>query len=214
LVWFFKTKFREQIIAMKSTLIITGILLTAVFVGCSKSDTTPVPPPPPPPVDPCLGVTITPVAGVTHTITGQLLGTITVTSPIGSGYVYSIAGVPFQPSPNFFNLAAGSYTVTVKNATNCSGTLAGLTINGYGPKFFAVRTIINGYCGPCHLNGTVNGGKNFDADNSVVSSWDRIKIRAVDGTPSFMPAAPNAQLTAIDKQKIVDWVNAGHRITD
>ena len=202
-----------QIIAMKSTLIITAILLTAIFAGCSKSDTTPVPPPPPP-VDSCLGVTITPVAGVTHTITGQSLGTITVTSPIGSGYLYSIAGVPFQPSTNFFNLPAGSYTVTVKNANNCSGTLAGVTINGYGPKFFAVRTIVKGYCGPCHLNGTISGGKNFDADSSIVSSWDRIKARAVDGMPTFMPQAPNAPLTAIDKQKIVDWVNAGHRITD
>ena len=198
---------------MKSTLIITGVLLTVIFAGCSKSDTTPVPPPPPP-VDPCLGVTITPVAGVTHTVTGQSSGTITVTSPIGSGFVYSIAGVPFQASTNFFNLAAGNYTVTVKNANNCLGTLAGVTINGYGPKFFAVRTIIKGYCGPCHLNGTISGGKNFDTDDSIVNSWNRIKARAVDGMPTFMPQAPNAPLTAIDKQKIVDWVNAGHRITD
>jgi hypothetical protein len=195
---------------MKATIIISAIILTVFFAGCSKSDTTPVPPPPPP-VDPCLGVTITPVAGVTHTITGQSLGTITVTSPIGSGFLYSIAGTAFQPSTNFFNLPAGNYTLTAKNANNCTGSIP-LTINGYGPKFFAVRTIINGYCGPCHLNGTISGGKNFDSDNSVVSSWDRIKIRTVDGNPTFMPQG--GQLTAIDKQKIVDWVNAGHRITD
>ena len=73
---------------------------------------------------------------------------------------------------------------------------------------------MKGYCGPCHLNGTISGGKNFDADNSIVTAWDRIKARAVDGLPTFMPQAPNAQLTAIDKQKIIDWVNAGHRITD
>jgi hypothetical protein len=46
----------------------------------------------------------------------------------------------------------------------------------------------------------------------VVNSWDRIKIRAVDGNPSFMPQG--GELTGPDKQKIVDWVNAGHRITD
>ena len=202
-----------QLNSMKRNIVCSAIILTVFFAGCSKSDTTPAPPPPPPPPDPCLGVTITPVAGITHTITGQSLGTITVTSPIGSGYVYSIAGAPFQPSTNFSNLPAGNYTLTAKNANNCTGSIP-LTINGYGPKFFAVRTIINGYCGPCHLNGTVSGGKNWDSDNSVVNSWDRIKVRAVDGIPSFMPAAPNAQLTAIDKQKIVDWVNAGHRITD
>lgn len=196
---------------MKKSIIYTVLLSVLLFAACSKSDTTPTPPPPPP-VDPCLGVTITPVGAVTHTTTGLTQGTITVTSPIGSGYLYSIGGT-FQASTNFFNLAAGSYTLIAKNANNCSGT-ATLTVNGYGPKFFQVRTIVNGYCGPCHLNGTLNGGKNFDADNNVVLSWDRIKARAVDGIPSFMPAAPNSPLTAIDKQKIVDWVNAGHRITD
>jgi hypothetical protein len=194
---------------MKTVIIFSAIITAGLFAGCKKSDSIPTPPPP----DPCAGVTITPVAGKTHTITGQSLGTITVTSPIGSEYLYSIGGTSFQASTNFFNLAAGNYTLTAKNANNCSGTLA-VTINAYGPKFFALRTIINGYCGPCHLNGAVSGGKNWDADNDVVNSWDRIKIRAVDGNPTFMPAAPNAPLTAIDKQKIVDWVNAGHRITD
>jgi uncharacterized membrane protein len=193
---------------MKISIIYTVLCSSLLFAACSKSDTTPTPPP----VDPCIGVTITPVASVTHTTTGMMQGTITVTSPIGSGISYSIGGTP-QASTNFSNLAAGAYTLTVKNASNCSGTTS-LTINGYGPKFYQVRTLINGYCGPCHLNGTVTGGKNFDADNDVVNSWDRIKVRAADGNPSFMPVAPNSPLTTIDRQKIVDWVNAGHRITD
>lgn len=196
---------------MKKTIIYAVIISVVLFASCSKSDTTPTPAPVP--VDLCGGVTITAVAGVTHTITGQSMGTITVNSPIGSGFTYSITGVPYQPSTNFFGLAAGNYTLSVKNVNNCVGTTT-VTINGYGPKFYAVRTIIKGYCGPCHLNGTVTGSKNFDADVDIVNSWDRIKIRTVDGIPSFMPAAPNAQLTANDKQKIVDWVNAGHRITD
>jgi uncharacterized membrane protein len=196
---------------MKKIILYSVIIMAIFYTACSKSDTTPAPVPVP--VDSCLGVVITPVANLTHTITGQSLGTITVTSPIGSGYTYSITGLPYQASVNFFGLAAGNYTISVKNAKNCVGT-ASVTINGYGPKFYAVRTIVNGYCGPCHLSGAINGGKNFDADTDVVNSWDRIKARAVDGIPSYMPAAPNAQLTAIDKQKIVDWVNAGHRITD
>jgi uncharacterized membrane protein len=186
--------------------ITAAIMITGLFAGCKKSD----PAPPPPPVDPCKGVTIAPVANKAHTITGQSLGTITVTSPIGSGLTYSIGGA-FQGSVNFFNLAAGNYTVSAKNADGCSGTVA-VTINGYGAKFYAVRTIVNGYCGPCHLNGSTSGGKNWDADNDIVNSWDRIKIRTVDGTPTYMPEG--GQLTAQDKQKIVDWVNAGHRVTD
>jgi hypothetical protein len=181
------------------------IILSGISTGCKKTDT-----PPPPPPDPCASVTIAPLAGKTHTITGQSMGTITVTTPIGSGYMYSIGGA-FQGSPNFFNLAAGKYTLIAKNVDSCAGKID-VTINGHGVKFFAVRTIINGYCGPCHLSGAVSGGKNFDSDDAVVASWDRIKVRTVDGTPSFMPQG--GQLTAIDKQKIVDWVNAGHKITD
>jgi hypothetical protein len=187
--------------------LIVGIVL---FMGCKKTD-TPTVTPTPPVVDPCVGVTITPVIDKGFTITGQSLGTITVTSPIGSGFTYSITGSAFQGSTNFFNLAAGSYTVTAKNANNCVGT-ASVTINSYGPKFYEVRKIVNGYCGPCHLNGTLSGGKNFDADNSIVAAWDRIKARTVDGNPSFMPQG--GQLTTIDKQKIVDWVNAGHLTTN
>lgn len=189
---------------MKPPLLFLGIILFLFFFGCKKTDT-------PVPVDPCLNANIAPIAAKTHSIAGQALGTITVTSPIGSGFTYSIGGDKFQPSTNFFTLAAGTYTLTAKNAEGCIGKLA-VTINGYGPKFYTVRTIVNGYCGPCHLNGSVNGGKNFDDDNSIVTSWDRIKARAVDGSPSFMPQG--GQLTAIDKQKIADWVNAGHKITD
>lgn len=181
-----------------------GLLLFTLVWGCKKTD-SPAPP------DPCANANITTVATKTHTITGQQLGTITVTSPIGSEYTYSVNGTSFQPSVNFFNLGAGNYIVTTKTTAGCSDTM-NITINGYGAKFYAVRTIVNGYCGPCHLNGTINGGKNFDDDNSIANSWDRIKVRAVDGTPTFMPEG--GQLTAADKQKIVDWVNAGHRITD
>ncbi len=192
---------------MKRAILFSAILAAVSIAGCSKSDTSPTTPPA---TNPCTGVTISPLVNKTPTITGQSLGTITITSPIGSGYLYGIGGA-FQASTNFFNLAAGAYTVTAKNAANCSGTSA-VTINGYGPKFFDVRTIVNGYCGPCHLNGSTSGSKNFDLDSDVVGSWDRIKIRTVDGTPTFMPQG--GQLTAIDKQKITDWVNAGHRITD
>jgi len=87
---------------MKKPILLVTLLcfiVSALFPGCKKSDTTPVPAP-----DPCLaGSTVLPVAGKTHTVTGQSLGTITVTSPIGSGYVYSIGGA-FQGSTNFFNL--------------------------------------------------------------------------------------------------------------
>ncbi len=103
--------------------------------------------------------------------------------------------------------------VTVKNQKGCTDT-AQITILNYWSKYAAVKQLITGYCGPCHLNGATNGGKNFDTDASIIASWDRIKARAVDGNPSFMPQAPNSPLSTVDKQKITDWVNAGHRQSD
>jgi hypothetical protein len=190
---------------ISSTLILSFLLF---YQSCKKTDAVA----PTPVVDPCAGVTITPLADKTFTITGQSLGTVTVTSPIGSGFLYSIDGTAFQASTNFFNLATGSYIVTVKNAINCVGNSLPLTIIGYGAKYYEVKKIITGYCGPCHLNGTVSGGQNFDTDNAIVAAWARIKARAADGVPSFMPQG--GQLTALDKQKIVDWVNAGHLTTN
>jgi hypothetical protein len=161
--------------------------------------------------DICSGVTVTPVTTKFDAITGQTNGSVTVTSPVGSGITYSLNGGPFQSSTNFNNLGVGTYTVTAKTASNCTGS-GSVTIVGYGPKYYAVKTLINGYCGPCHLNGGMDGGVNWDTDASIVSKWDRIKARAVDNIPSVMPQT--GPLTTVDKQKITDWVNAGHTINN
>jgi gliding motility-associated-like protein len=59
-------------------------------------------------------------------------GVITVNAAGGnSGYTYSIDGVNFQPS-NIFNVAPGTYTITVKDNLGCSttfNTIVGLTNN-------------------------------------------------------------------------------------
>ncbi len=163
-------------------------------------------------VDPCVGVTIAIAVTKVDAIAGQTNGSITVTSPVGSGITYSLNGGAFQASTNFNNLGAGTYTVTAKTAAGCVGTGSATTITGYGPKYYAVKTLILGYCGPCHLNGGTSGGVNFDTDASIVAKWDRIKARAVDNIPSVMPQG--GPLTTIDKQKITDWVNAGHTVNN
>ncbi|MGQ2984951.1 T9SS type B sorting domain-containing protein [Flavobacterium sp.] len=46
-------------------------------------------------------------------------GTITVTSPLGTGLMYSLNGVTFQTNPVFTDPPAGNYTVTVKSSGGC-----------------------------------------------------------------------------------------------
>ncbi len=188
--------------------LILSFLLTGMIVisACNKTD-TPAPP------DPCTGVSYNVTSTKTEAIGSSNNGTITILEPRGDTISYKIGSGAYQASWYFTNLAPGNYVVTVKNQKGCTDT-AQITILNYGPKYAAVKQIILGYCGPCHLNGAVNGGKNFDTDASIISSWDRIKARAVDNNPSQMPEVPNAPLTTVDKQKITDWVNAGHRQTD
>lgn len=189
-----------------SKLATLSLLAVIVFYSCSKKDT-------PAPTDPCLGVSYDVQYFKTESIGTSNNGTITINFPIGDTITYKLNSGSFQASPIFTNLAPGNYVVTVKNQKGCTDT-AQITILNYGQKYALVKQIIVGYCGPCHRNGGNDGGKNFDTDASIVASWDRIKARAVDASPSQMPQAPNAPLTNPDKQKIIDWVNAGHRQSD
>lgn len=192
-------------------LLLTGMALLLVIVACNKKDSTPP--------DPCAGVSYDVQYIKTEAVGTSNNGTLSISFPIGDTISYKLNSGSYQASPNFTNLAPGNYILTVKNQKGCTDT-AQITVLNYGPKYALVKQIISGlgagggYCGPCHLNGGNSGGKNFDTDASIVSSWDRIKARAVDNTPSQMPEAPNAPLTAVDKQKITDWVNAGHRMSD
>lgn len=69
-------------------------------------------------------ITLT-TAIVNNTCNGGNNGTITVTANGGNGgYQYSLNGVNFQPTPVFSNLFAGTYTVTVKDAKNCTATVS------------------------------------------------------------------------------------------
>ncbi len=62
---------------------------------------------------------------------GNTNGSLTVTAT-GNGLQYSKDGTTFQPSNVFNNLAAGTYTITVKDAANCTATAAPITIQNAG----------------------------------------------------------------------------------
>lgn len=148
---------------------------------------------------------------------GPNTGGFTVSATGSTGFTYSVGAGAFQASTVFSGMAAGTYTV---NAKDLDGCIKSTTVNvgnaPAGPLFGAVRTMMQSNCAlsGCHVNPSPTGGLNFQDDCTIVSSWDRIKARAVDGIPSFMPPAPNPQISATDKQKITDWIAAGHKYTD
>ncbi len=81
-----------------------------------------------------------------------------------------------------------------------------------GPKFLAAKTVIAGNCATsgCHASPSNAGGLNFETNSNIVAAGSSIKAQAVDlGT---MP--PTGALSASDKSKITEWINAGGRLTD
>ncbi len=138
-------------------------------------------------------------------------GKITVTASGSSGFTYNINGGAYQAGNVFSNLAAGNFTVGVKDLNGCTKTAA-VTVGtaAKGPLFTDVRALITSRCGGsnCHMSGGNKAGYNFDNDCSIVTKWSPIYNSCV--TSNSMPNSPQPQLTAAEKQKITNWVNAGH----
>jgi len=73
-------------------------------------------------VDPCAGVNISVASTHVSPTTGQSNGSITATATPAGTYTYSINGGAYQSSGTFSNLAAGTYTLSAKNANGCLGS--------------------------------------------------------------------------------------------
>ncbi|WP_297332187.1 gliding motility-associated C-terminal domain-containing protein [Flavobacterium sp.] len=68
-----------------------------------------------------------PVVTITNPACGETSGIIEVTSPVGATTMYSINGTDFQLS-NIFNVAPGTYTVTVMISMNCTASTSGIVV--------------------------------------------------------------------------------------
>ncbi|MEO6583156.1 MAG: hypothetical protein ABIO05_02465 [Ferruginibacter sp.] len=170
--------------------------------------------------NPCSGVTILATTTITSTAPcGATNGGIAVSASGGTApYTFNINGGSYQSVNTFINLAAGTYTITAKDANGCTsnGVVAVVNTAAPGALFTAVKQVMATNCAlsGCHLSPNPQNGLDFSDNCTIQANNSRIKARAVDGSPSFMPPPPMPQLSATDKQKIVNWVNAGGRVTD
>jgi hypothetical protein len=194
---------------------ILALFISAVYLSCSKGGDSSNPPP----SNSCSGVNIT--VSTASTIgtpcTSPANGSITVTASGSADLTYSIDGTNFQSSNVFGSVAPGNYTVTAKNGNGCRQT-ANITVAAApaGALFSAVKQVIQNNCVSCHSGSNPAGGRDWTVDCNVIAAKGNIKARAVDqaGTATQMPKPPNAPLSDADKQKIVDWINAGGRYAD
>jgi hypothetical protein len=162
--------------------------------------------------DPCTGKNLGVSATTTPSDKCSNSGSVTITGTGGSGFTYQLGTGAFQASNIFTNITVNTFAIAVKDADGCvkSGTVTVAALPA-GALFTAVKAVIQTNCAlsGCHLGAGAVAGLNFGDDCTIVGSWERIKARAVDA-PTSMPPAPNPQLSGADKQKILDWIAAGH----
>jgi len=72
--------------------------------------------------NPCSGVTVAVTTTTVNPSAGASNGSITATATGGTGFTYSLNNGTYQASGTFSNLAAGTYTITAKNANGCLGS--------------------------------------------------------------------------------------------
>ncbi len=97
-------------------------------------------------------------------------GAITVNTPTGTGYTYSIDGTTFQPETTFANLAPGTYTLTTE-LDGCTST-ASVTVNAVPAAPVAATTIITQpTCaiptGTIEITAPVGGGLSYSIDGTT-----------------------------------------------
>ncbi len=95
-----------------------------------------------------------------------------------------------------------------------TATCSGVDISSQtpGPLFLQVKRILSTHCLQCHSGVNPQAGLDWSRDCDILTYWDRIKARAIDGDPSPMP---QAGLMPIDERsQISAWIQAGHRYTD
>jgi hypothetical protein len=139
-------------------------------------------------------------------------GTLTITATGSTGFMY--ANSPnttiFQSSNIFGSLADGSYTFIARDVNGCAATNTAMVQQAAaGPLFTQVKAVLQANCVSCHGGATPTAGINFTEDCVIVAQKNRVKARAVDFNPSVMP--PTGAISAADRQKITDWINAGGR---
>lgn len=165
------------------------------------------------PVSQCVGVNIA-VSPMATSNTPCEVNNASITVAASGGvmpYTYSLDGGIFQAANSFIGIASGSHIITVRDANGCTGS-GSTTVNSkpIGPLFAQVKSLIQYNCITCHSTSNPQGGINFSLDCNVVINKDRIKARAVDGIPTPMPET--GLLSASERQKIINWVNAGGKL--
>jgi uncharacterized membrane protein len=140
-------------------------------------------------------------------------GIVSVEVAGNSAYTFFVNNLPAQASPQFSALKVGNYKLRIQSATGCKkDTVFVVPVIASGPLFADVKSLLSRNCSGCHSGNNPQAGIDFTNDCAILSNWQRIKQRAVEGDPSPMPTSGLMPLA--EREKIVRWINSGHRFED
>lgn len=185
---------------MKKKLIkLIGIMIAIIVVLNSCSDSTEE-------ADPCQNGPELNIDNTTISIEGQSNGAIEISANSGtSPYMYSIDGINFQNNGTFTDLEANDYTVTVKDANNCTdskmATVTEVQEVSYSDE---IRPIIDTNCQLSNCHGDNQGIPSFASYADVQANASGIKFRTSSGSMPPVGPLPDAEV-----QLISDWVDQG-----
>jgi hypothetical protein len=116
-------------------------------------------------------------------------GSISITSPLGSGIGYSLDGVTFQATPSFNALAPGTYTLYVTNAGGCGAT-ASFTINPppptpAQPAFQLTQPDCNTPTGTVQVTAPTGAGLSYSIDGTDYSNTSGLFSPLLPGSYSL-----------------------------
>ncbi len=117
-------------------------------------------------------------------------GTITATATGGTGVLtYSKDGTTFQASNIFLNLAAASYTITVKDARGCTNT-SNVTVNTIGATVTPTFNPVAAIC-----SGDVLAALPTTSLNSINGTWSPALNNTTTTAYTFTPTAGQCATT-------------------
>lgn len=180
------------------------VLTTPLWLGgCTEDD-----------ADPCASRNISLTASITDAHEGESDGSIVVSASGSSNFTFSIDGSDFQTSTSFGGLAAGAYTITVRDRDNCSASQE-FTVNELVPSQISfsgeIKPIIESACWACHKSEGQAGFARADlsTDEKIKENATRINTEVQAGR---MPM--NGTLSAAEKAAIAAWVAEGAPINN
>lgn len=188
---------------MKTRSLSLLLILTIFLYACGGNEPAP---------DPCSVPINLVISAQQNSSAGQSTGSFVVLATGGNGgFQYQLNNGSFQSSNAFNGIAAGSYTVTVRDSQQCSQTVQ-VTVAEDAPAAtpsFAnvVFPIMQTFCATsgCHVSG---GSAPF-----IIASYDDVEPRAAiiksRVAARTMPSAGSPALSNDQIASIVAWVDGG-----